>query len=311
MSGSLPRILYLTGLGRSGSTLLDNILDQIDGIFTAGELHFLWDRSLLDNRLCACGQPFDRCPLWRDVMAAFDADGDPVDPRRLVAIRERFTPLAALAARARGRSAAASAEVAPYVAAMERLYRAIHRVTGCRAIVDSSKSPAMGFLVESTRGFEFAVVQVLRDSRAAAYAWSKHKVYDPSGETPMLMTQMSSSRSSRLWLKWNLAAELLWRRWPGGYLRLRYEDFVAEPRQTVERVASLALGEAPSELPFRAPAEVELATNHSVAGNPSRFKTGTVSLRSDDAWRRELGRRDHRLVTAMTWPLLLRYGYRL
>lgn len=311
MSSSPPRILYLAGLGRSGSTLLDNILDQIDGIFTAGELHYLWDRSLVDNRLCACGEPFESCPLWREVMAAFDADGAPVDPQRLVAIRESFTPFAALAGRLRGRSAAARAELAPYVEAMGRLYRAIHRVTGCRAIVDSSKSPAWGYLVESLPGFDFAVAQVLRDARAAAFAWSKRKVYDPSGETPMMMTQMSASRSARQWLKWNLATELLWRRWPGGYLRLRYEDFVAEPRRAVEQVAGLALGETPNELPFRGATEVDLGVNHSVAGNPSRFKTGAVTLRSDDVWRRELGRRDHALVTAMTWPLLVRYGYRL
>jgi hypothetical protein len=311
MISSPPRILYLTGLGRSGSTLLDNILDQIDGVFTAGELHYVWDRSLGEDRLCACGEPFSRCPRWREVMAAFDADGEPVDPRRLAEIRERFTPLAALASRARGRAAAEQTELAPYVAAMARLYRAIHRITGCRAIVDSSKSPAWGYLVESLPGFEFAAVHVLRDARASAYAWSKQMVYDPSGDEPMLMTQMSAIRSSRLWLKWNVAAELLWRRWPGGYLRLRYEDFVAEPRRVVGEVARLALGEAPAALPFRGPAEVEMRTNHSLAGNPSRFKTGTVALRHDEAWRARLSRRHHLLVTALTWPLLMRYGYRL
>jgi hypothetical protein len=311
MSPETPRILYLAGLGRSGSTLLDSILDQIDGIFTAGEIHYLWDRSLGEDRLCACGEPFSRCPLWREVMAAFHAGGEPVDARRLVALREGVTPFGALAGRFRSRPAGERRDLAPYLAAMARLYRAIHRVTGCRAIVDSSKSPAWGWLVESLPGFRFAAVQVVRDARASAYAWSKEMVYDPSGDEPMLMTRMSAARSARQWVKWNLAAELLWRRWPGGYLRLRYEDFVAAPQRVVAEVARLALDEAPGALPFRGAAEVELRASHSMAGNPSRFQSGVVALRRDEAWRERLPRRQRRLVTALTWPLLVRYGYPL
>jgi hypothetical protein len=61
--------------------------------------------------------------------------------------------------------------------------------------------------------------------------------------------------------------------------------------------------------PFAGPAEVHLAPAHGVAGNPSRFTTGTVALRMDDAWRSELGDADRRVITALTWPLLLRHRY--
>jgi len=35
------RVLYIAGWGRSGSTILDNVLGQVDGFFSAGELMFL------------------------------------------------------------------------------------------------------------------------------------------------------------------------------------------------------------------------------------------------------------------------------
>jgi hypothetical protein len=40
-----------------------------------------------------------------------------------------------------------------------------------------------------------------------------------------------------------------------------------------------------------------------------RMFSGTVSLRVDDAWRRELEPSARRTVTRMTWPLLKRYGH--
>jgi hypothetical protein len=55
------KVLYVTGFGRSGTTILDNILGQLDGVFAAGELHYIWDRSLEQNRLCACGEAFADC----------------------------------------------------------------------------------------------------------------------------------------------------------------------------------------------------------------------------------------------------------
>ena len=52
-------------------------------------------------------------------------------------------------------------------------------------------------------------------------------------------------------------------------------------------------------------------TTHSVSGNPNRFGTGEVELRADEEWRRAMRTVDRGLVTALTWPLLLRYRYPL
>ena len=51
------------------------------------------------------------------------------------------------------------------------------------------------------------------------------------------------------------------------------------------------------------------ATTHGVAGNPSRFTTGAVPLKLDDAWREAMRPADRRLVTAITAPLAYHYRY--
>jgi hypothetical protein len=54
---------------------------------------------------------------------------------------------------------------------------------------------------------------------------------------------------------------------------------------------------------------VELGTNHTLAGNPNRFRTGSVRIAEDDEWQSRLARRDRMVMTSATLPMLLRYGY--
>ena len=49
-AGNPTTVLYVAGAGRSGSTLLDNLLGQIPGFFSAGELRYVWERGLIDGR---------------------------------------------------------------------------------------------------------------------------------------------------------------------------------------------------------------------------------------------------------------------
>jgi hypothetical protein len=123
------------------------------------------------------------------------------------------------------------------------------------------------------------------------------------------MQRQRPLKAAVLWSLWNLVTELFWRRAPGGYLRLRYEDFVAAPQTVVRGVVALA-GEEPA-LPFVSDAAVRLGPTHSVSGNPNRFDAGVVELRADDQWLGAMRPLDRWLVTAVSWPLLLRYGYRL
>jgi hypothetical protein len=85
---------------------------------------------------------------------------------------------------------------------------------------------------------------------------------------------------------------------------------VRQPAQVLEQAAAfLAVPLEPDTLSFLHDGEVDLPSGHIPAGNRMRLLSGTLSLRVDDAWKRELDPKARRLVTAMTWPLLRRYGY--
>ena len=62
-----PRVLYLGGFGRSGSTLLERILGQIPGWTNVGELVDLPRSVFVHQENCGCGEPFLTCPMWSQV----------------------------------------------------------------------------------------------------------------------------------------------------------------------------------------------------------------------------------------------------
>ena len=189
----------------------------------------------------------------------------------------------------------------------ERLYAAIQSVAGSRVIVDTSKEPAYGYALGMVPGIDLRVLHLVRDPRAAAYSWAKKK-RQPDSTDREFMHRKTPTQSAVLWDAWNAAIEALWRRMPARYLRLRYEDFIADPRRGFEEILNLT-GEEDAELPLVGERDVKLGISHTVSGNPNRFDTGTVELRQDRAWQEQMKSRDRALVTALTLPPLARYHY--
>jgi hypothetical protein len=310
MSDGAPvKVLYIAGSGRSGSTVLDRILGQLDGFFSVGELCNLWDRGLLAHRRCGCGVPVDQCPTWRGILVSgFGRLPDDAEASRVIRLRAAFVRVRhiprVLATRRRERP-----HDDELLGVLARLYRAVQQQTGCRVLVDSSKAPLYAELLARIPSIDLYVVHLVRDPRATAYSWLRKKELPDFGDVRQ-MQRLRPLRSSGLWTLWQAMSEVLMGRRPGRYLRLRYEDFVARPEASVRRIAAL-VGEEPAALPFVSPAAARLGVTHSVSGNPNRFETGAVQLRPDVEWVDRLGRSHRALVTAVTWPLLLRYRYPL
>ena len=303
-------MLYIAGSGRSGSTILDNILGQIEGFFPVGEFVYVWNR-LVNDGTCSCGARFKECEVWEPVLKSAFGGPEGVDARAMAraqstSTRPRHIPLTLAKG---GKNLLRSRWTQEYRDALERFYRAILDVTGSRVVVDSSKLPLYGRLLGELPGVETYVVHLVRDPRAVAYSWLRKKQSTPNRRGLAYMPQHHPVESSLEWDLCNVAAEGLKGPAPERYVMLRYEDFVREPRPAVERILSL-VGEEPPSLPFVSERGVELrGPNHNVGGNPSRFRTGIVELRPDTEWVRRMRNGDRRLVTALTLPLLARFGY--
>jgi hypothetical protein len=310
------KVLFIMGMTRSGSTVVDNVLGEVDGFFSGGEIRLIWKRGVLEHRGCGCGQALLECTVWREVLrrAYGYADRRPIDSQAAVALR---TQRSALRIKHTWGLLRRHPSVPPreqllraYLAMVAPLYQSIGTVTGARVIIDSSKRPPDAALLRLVPGLDVYVVHLVRDPRAVAYSWRRTRGQpDPNG--PVRLATNGTIHSTSRWVYRNAAAEAVMRAVPSDrVLRLRYESFVACPAQTVRSIMRFVGEDGPGPT-FSDERTIELGINHTVSGNPSRFRTGSVRIADDGEWR-ERQRRRHRVVaTAVALPLLARYGYAL
>jgi len=307
------RVIYLGGLGRSGSTLLERLLGELPGVSALGEVVHMWRRGVVEDERCGCGEAFSSCGFWSQVgKSAFDG-WDKISVDRLTRLREatdrtRFIPLLA----GRRLSAAGRERLTEYTDHYLRVYEAVAEATGAATLIDSSKHASLAFCLRRRPEIDLRVVHLVRDSRAVAYSWTT-RVARPDASAESYMTTYPPVRAAAQWNIENYAIALLARRGTP-VLRVRYEDLVAAPEQTMLLLAEFAgLGADASALDFIGTEGdsrfAVLHEAHTASGNPMRFATGKIGIRGDERWQTAMPDAHRRTVTAMTLPLLKHYGY--
>lgn len=302
------KVLYIGGYSRSGSTILGQVLGEIDGFFGVGELRHIWVKGFLGQPLCGCGAPFRECDFWKAVAEEAFGGVNQVNWNEIAELwrqvdRLRYVPLLM----SPWKTQAYRERLQKYCEILGRLYKAVQSVSGDRVIIDSSKYPSSAYILNALPNVKLYVVHLVRDSRAVAYSWLRKKVeHRIQGET-VYMGPQSSGASAAWWLLYNLSMETL-KRSVSKYALIRYEDFIDNPKEVISRILTL-VEEENASLPLVGDRTIRLGTNHWVAGNPVRFKRGTIELRLDKEWQSRMNKSDRYLVTVLTWPLLMKYGY--
>ncbi|MBA3728051.1 MAG: sulfotransferase [Actinobacteria bacterium] len=314
LPGHPPRVLYIGGGTKSGSTLLDLMLGQVPSFFSVGELRQIWQRGLVENSRCGCKERFFDCPFWTAVGAeAFGGWGN-VDVQEVLALRNSLDTVSSLRAlKADSSDPSGDERIERYVRILDPLLRAIGHVSGAGVIVDSSKTPSHALLLRKVPGMDLRLVHLVRDSRGVVYSWRRStRGKERRRKLRSLRTRLGmSAAASMRWLSYNARIPSL-----GAlgvpYHLVRYEDLVREPRANLQRVLDHAGSPAEGfSLPFLRNGGVLLGPNHTVYGNRLRFSSGELALRVDDEWLQKMPGLSRAWVTAMTFPLLRRYGYAL
>lgn len=143
--GSL-RVVYVTSMGHSGSTLLDLLLSAHSRVTSVGEINKLVSR---DEPGCSCDHKrVWECPFWGEVEVAFRRrTGEALRAARILSGNDR-----------------------EHAAHNRALFEAVSEVTGKSIIVDSSKSLHRLRRLLETAAIEVLPIHLVRGSQGVVYS---------------------------------------------------------------------------------------------------------------------------------------------
>jgi hypothetical protein len=303
-------VLFIGGHGRSGSTLLSRLLGQHPSAVSVGELTFIANRGWQSNHLCSCGTSFRKCDFWSAVVE--QAAGPSPDQwfARLAYLKEtvdriRYIPSLALAFNKRKRSLL-TAQTLEYMSMMEETIGAITSVADVGTVIDSSKYPPYGFFLANCEEIDLYPVHLVRDSRAVAFSQQRTRIRPDNYRATELLPRRTPAQTTFNWMIVNSLMQLLGRT-SGRYFRIRYEDLVMEPERSLRGLLEWARLDSYS-LDNGSSTAHDGNREHELSGNPMRFQRD-YKITPDVQWLHGMSPRDKAIATAMSVPLLAKYGY--
>ena len=241
-------LIYIMGSGRSGGTLLSQMLNRHPCIFSVGEVYnYQYFFLTVDqfDRLCSCGERLNECDFWSAVNdeLGVKTDDDLLDLK--LSAGERFINNNYL------------------------LLSAVRKQSRCDIIVDSSKRHYRLQTLLSSGLFNVVIIHLIRDPRAYAYS--------------SMLTEMRKGSSSNIffkklidWTRKNFGIWLIYG-WRKKYLRMRYEDLVEDPQRQMQRLIEL-LSKQVGKSSFNDPSGV---SSHEFSGNSRSIKKGLAEVKLD------------------------------
>lgn len=296
------------GAGRSGSTLLDMLLNNHSQIQSVGEVHRLNYDSRTNNEPCTCGKPIIECPFWlrvqEEAQLVLGCTDEPLLKTKEMMLRPgdmgRMASFLQKGVLVFGNSwlydwVARRFCKAHYQSARNSLfwYEMIRRVTGCSIIVDSSKDARRLKVLYLTEPEPFKLIYMIRDGRAVAA--SKMRGTDMSMKEAAMWWVSANNRS--LWSQRGIP--------PPQILRVHYEVLCRELESTMRHICDFL------DIPFDEKNMLVLKKTgaHSIGGNPMRFRKNETKIQLDERWRKQLSKEDLLIFDRIAGKMNRQFGY--
>jgi len=303
-----PKVVYIGGHGRSGTTILDRVLAEVTGGFSAGEIHRFCAYGLARNWTCSCGEKLRECDFWGPVLQQSFSEAGSSEEEILDAWKTVARPRSLLSLwYPRLRSARFEKQLMRYQSFLEVLYRTVSQRSGKHIIVDSSGSPFHGYILSGLEGIELAMIHLVRDVRAVAFSNQRPKP-NPSAPSPdATMRTKPFPRVAATWMLYNYLLEGLETE-IDAYTLAKYEELFSHPRRELERLAAEIGVESKAEEVFLGE-KIRLSSEHVGQGNPVRQKRGIEKLEPDTEWAKEMSWIKEAFIAYVCRKRLKKYSY--
>lgn len=266
------KLVYISGLSRIGSTVIERVLDTSPSIFALGEFNSLWTLDF-DTLACSCGNPVRSCNFWQPILAEANVDQQWRD--RMADLEHRVAKHKFIAKHGLSlQKLSEDPNINEYLERQQTIFEAVSERSGCDVLVDSTKFPQRAWILATLP--DMVVVHLRRDSRDWLASVRSPKFDTGRGE---MQIKYTFAKLIDGWFRCETSMALLAKRTP--LYEFTYEDFASDPRRYVETSPLAgALSQQLAGIQWTGPASVTPSPEyHTIAGNPDRYEATQVNIR--------------------------------
>lgn len=299
-------LIYVTGRGLSGSTILDIALSQSDNVAGMGEFIV----GLKKNEKCSCGIKLIECGKWKEL---FSEKSELEEEDFIYLEREsRVTNYPKYFFSTNNVFKNISEN---YLTINSKIIEIKKRSCNADIIVDSSKEVTRGLIL--SRGCkDCIIIHLVRDplkvisstmyhfEKGWPFRFMRKKFYNKNAKYLFMII------SSFSWLLGNLLIEIAGLYSKGKKVKIRYEDLCAYPDGEIEKVEKKINVDLSSSKAFLKGEKI--ANNvHTVRGNPTRYQNDLLFDKNRAVGKHGLNFFQKTLARVIVAPLRIAYGYGL
>jgi hypothetical protein len=225
VSANRPKVIYVMGSGRCGSTILGVTLGNCEGMFFVGEL----DRWLPSNGTPVLGGT-ERTRFWNSVRNQMDVDRDLLGDRARDSLERGLGPLriAKWPGRRRFRRR--------YRKTTGDLYRTIARVAGATHVVETSHFPLRARELKAIPELDVHLIFLVRHPQSMLASFTRTVGRnDLAGRWRRVL-----KTNADIWITHLLGTWVFLRHRRDRRLFMHYEDFTADPRAVLAQVLEMS-----------------------------------------------------------------------
>jgi hypothetical protein len=262
------KIIFIAGDGRSGSTLLDTILSNIEGSISVGECHRFWVRFAENESHCACSKMMQDCTLWSEVERQLQEKfpeyhiSEFEKKVREIQFYKNFKKIPSLLQ---------SEEWKQFAEVVKAFYKAISEVSGSQCIIDSSKSIPWAYVLQQLDDFDVRVIHLERNLTEVANSWKKTVRLPEYTEREVFMPKKGNVLVAKTWLKIKLMGRIL-KRQPH-YSFVTYRALCKNPKIELQKIMESVDENIPLD-------ELRVLPSHAIGGNPMRSTLEKLEIKN-------------------------------